>query len=186
MAAISFALLFPPYSILNSTISCSQQPRLSPAFTATTRPSILVSTKFSSTSFLSGSSIICVRKLWSMLARNSLDSLFCCVAPSADVRVVKVPHENRDQWLMLLLLLSVKGLFYFLLLITWLVAKTHNMSSLVACPLVLKQKNLNLLILCILISKSSHLCIVIQALQHFPAANRTHPLMLLACRYVLK
>lgn len=91
MAAIPFALLFPPYSILNSTISCSQQPWLSPAFTATTRPSVLVSTKFGSTSFLSGSSIICVRKLWSMLARNPLDSLFCCVAPSADVRVVKVP-----------------------------------------------------------------------------------------------
>lgn len=63
--------LLPPQRILNYTISCSLQPRLPPTFTPPTSPSLFVSTRFSSTLLLIGSSTTCVREL-SMHVKHEL------------------------------------------------------------------------------------------------------------------
>lgn len=75
VAVVLLTVLLPPHLILSSTSSQSLQPRLLPAFTYPTRPSLFVSIRLSSTPFLVISLTTYVRKLSSMFSRNFLDAL---------------------------------------------------------------------------------------------------------------
>lgn len=91
---------------------------------------LLVSTRSSSTSFLTGLSTTCVRKLTSVLCRSLVHCV--CSAHPAEMGVAGTTHKNQDVWLWGSCQLSVKGFIHLLPLIWCPVTNTPSSVTLPA------------------------------------------------------
>lgn len=93
-AVILFFPLLCILNVLSFTLVWSLWPRLPLTFTSLLSPSLLVS--ISPVEHHPHFSITCGRKLSSVLSRNLSTCLCPSLAPPADIRMVKVPHEDES------------------------------------------------------------------------------------------